>query len=301
MITEQETFAESRRHGIGGSDMAAILGLSPYKQAIDVFYEKRPDLAAREGYQDIVVGGDAVDFGHLVEPAVAKLYEKRTGKKVRQQHQTQEHRDYSYLRANIDRRVTGEKRGLEIKTVNWRLADRWGESGSDEIADYYLPQVHHYMLVMDWPMWDVAALIGGASDFRIYTVERDKEWDQMIIAAAADFWDGVERGIAPPIDWEKDNAPEVIKRVYTNIEGERQLSERALELHWALQQISEHRKNYQIAERVLKDELQARIGNAGIGRIPGLPGGYVRKWIKVEAKEVAAYEYIKFYYSSRVK
>ena len=64
---------ENRPIGIGGSDIAALLGLSPYKTPLELWAEKvgHPGLKASQGIH--------LRFGQHVEPFIAKEYERSTG------------------------------------------------------------------------------------------------------------------------------------------------------------------------------------------------------------------------------
>lgn len=299
MLTAEQI--EARRAGIGGSDIAAVLGVSPWQDAIDVFFDKRPDLALECGYLAPTVEGDAVDFGQYVEEPIAQLYCKKTGHKVRRRNVRFVHKSAPWLAANIDRDVVGLRKGLEIKSVNWRVAPAWGESGSGDIAEYYLPQVHQYMLVMDYDSWDVAALIGGATDFRVFHVERDREMDEIILDTSRDFWlNHVEAGVPPSIDWTAAIAPEVIKRVYTLVnDQEVTLPAGSLHIHESFVELSAKAKEYDAAATVLRSHLAVLAGNAGVIRIDGLKGAYVRKVVKRAGYTVEPSEYVDFRYSSR--
>ena len=74
-MTDRETFLEIRRHGIGGSDVAAILGLSKFRTALDVFNDKTEKAAPQEETE-------AMHWGTLLEDVVAKEFAARTGLKV---------------------------------------------------------------------------------------------------------------------------------------------------------------------------------------------------------------------------
>lgn len=124
MLTNEQR--EFRLTGVGGSDIAAIWGINPYAQAIDVFYDKRPDLIEAHGYQPREVDGFATARGSIFEDAVAELYTQQTGTKLRRSNQQHRHQKYDWLIANIDRKVEGERKVVEIKTVSGRLASRWG-------------------------------------------------------------------------------------------------------------------------------------------------------------------------------
>ncbi|WP_019024091.1 MULTISPECIES: YqaJ viral recombinase family protein [unclassified Thioalkalivibrio] len=299
---ERAAFLEARRAGIGGSDMAAILGLDPWKQAIDVFYDKRPDLAEEHGYQP---REDAEDedlgprfWGSILEDPIAEGYAKRTGRKVQRSNVQHALEQAPYMLANIDRRVVGEKRGVEIKNVSLRMSHLWGPDGTDEVASYYLPQVCHYMLVLDMPVWDVAALIGG-SELRIYTVERDPEMDQILLNAGAEFWSRVEAGTPPPVDPEHKRAAEVLRRVYPGTNGETVAlgddAQRWAEVMWDAQAQA---KQYQAVVDGARAHLQAMAGAASVATLPG-GGGFVRKVVKRKGYEVEPSEYVDFRFNKK--
>lgn len=92
--------------------------------------------------------------------------------------------------------IRADGRIVEIKTARTQMG--WGEEGTDEIPDYYKTQVQHYMTVLGAKSCGVAVLI-GASDFRIYTVESDPELESLLIEAETDFWHNhVEPQLPPP-------------------------------------------------------------------------------------------------------
>ena len=68
---------EWRKQGIGGSDVAAILGISPFRTARDLYYDKLG--IAVENDESNWVG---MEMGNLLEPLVARIFEKKTGLKV---------------------------------------------------------------------------------------------------------------------------------------------------------------------------------------------------------------------------
>ena len=68
-----------RRKGIGGSDAAAVLGISPFMTARDLYYDKL-GISAQSDEENWV----AKEIGHLLEPLVANIFERRTGLKVYQ-------------------------------------------------------------------------------------------------------------------------------------------------------------------------------------------------------------------------
>lgn len=71
----RENWLISRRQGIGGSDVAAIVGLSRYDSALSLYLDKigeaLPDTALEEAV-----------WGRIFEPAILKEYAGRTGRRV---------------------------------------------------------------------------------------------------------------------------------------------------------------------------------------------------------------------------
>ncbi|QHL91250.1 hypothetical protein GVO57_11055 [Sphingomonas changnyeongensis] len=175
-ISTREAWLAERRTGIGGSDVAAILGVSPYRSALDVFLDKRGLLVDQ-------AESEPMRWGTLLEPVVRQEYANRTGRSVALPEGVLRHPRYGFMLANLDGIATD--RLYEGKTA--RTAEGWGEPGSDEVPQGYLLQVQHYMAVTGYDVTDIAVLIGG-SDFRIYTVEADAELHEMLVEAEAEFW-----------------------------------------------------------------------------------------------------------------
>ena len=185
-MNAHETWLQERRTGIGGSDVAAILGLSKWRTPLQVWQEKRGELA---GAPD----NDAMRWGRYLEPVVRQAYADQMGVDVRMPPAMIRHPRHDWMIANVDG-VTDEPRLFEAKTA--RTADGWGEAGTDEIPQAYLLQVQHYMAVTAIPVADVAVLIGG-SDFRVYPIQADAELQDMLIDAEREFWRSVQAGEPP--------------------------------------------------------------------------------------------------------
>lgn len=168
---------DERRTGIGGSDVAAILGLSKWRTPYDVFRDKRGELIEQ-------VDNDAMRWGRNLEPVVRQEYADQTGREVLLPTGILRSERHPFMIANLDG-YTVDNRVVEIKTA--KSGKDWGEPGSDQIPQAYLFQVQHYMAVTGFDVADVAVLIAG-SDFRIYTVEADRELHEMLVEAEALFW-----------------------------------------------------------------------------------------------------------------
>lgn len=174
-----------RRTGIGGSDAAAALGLSPWRTRYELFLDKLGQLPAREATPQQL-------WGHRLQDLVLQQYANDTGRRVVVPRATFRSERHAHMLANLDGLADG--RVVEAKTA--RTAAGWGEAGSDEIPLAYMLQVQHYMTVTALPVADVAVLIGGA-DFRIYEIPADAELQRMLVEGEAEFWQHVVRAEPP--------------------------------------------------------------------------------------------------------
>lgn len=187
-------WVEARKNGIGGSDVASIMGLNKYSSPLNVWLvktgrEESPDLSDNQ----------AVEWGNRLEDAVAdKFADEHPELTVRRRNATMVSIERPWAFANIDRWVTDGKGNvgiLEVKTVGSRRAADWDNG----VPLYYLTQVMHYMSVTGYQYAWVAVLIGG-QEFREYYIERDQQDIQAINDAVDTFWrDFVETDTAPAL------------------------------------------------------------------------------------------------------
>jgi putative phage-type endonuclease len=192
METNKLDWLAKRSKGIGGSDAAAICGVSPYKTPLMVWEEKRGLLKEQQD-------NDAMFWGRTLEPIVRQRYSDVTGQDVLLPTEILKSEQYPFMLANIDG-LTREPKGVEIKTAGYPTG--WGEPGTDEVPIGYIFQCAHYSIITAIPVWDIPVLIGGR-DFRIYTVEPDRELKELIIEKEAEFWQMVQDGTPPnPVNYE---------------------------------------------------------------------------------------------------
>ncbi|PCI27634.1 hypothetical protein COB55_05410 [Candidatus Wolfebacteria bacterium] len=190
MLTEQQRI--TRQSGLGGSDIAALFGLSPWITAYELWLEKTGKISS--SYD---VDNPVIEAGNRLEPLIARWYEDVSGNKVHEITETLRHPDHPYLLAHIDRKVKGQSKILEIKFAMEFSRKKWGEAGTDQIPLHYICQVQHYLAVTGNQEADVAVLFGGW-DLKIYHIKRDEKLISGIIAAAGRFWkENVLAGIAP--------------------------------------------------------------------------------------------------------
>lgn len=183
----REAWLEYRRLGIGGSDAAAILGISPWRTARDLYYDKLNVVTA-----DDMDNWVALEVGNLLEPLVARIFAKKTGLKVYQWKKMFQHPQYPWMLADLDYLVDlpdGKRAILEIKTTNYNAKDKWWYDGKEIVPVYYESQGRHYMAVMGIDRVYYCCLYGNNEDNVIIRhLDRDMAYEEELIALEEMFW-----------------------------------------------------------------------------------------------------------------
>lgn len=191
--------SDDRSQFIGGSDVAAIHGISPWKSPFQLYLEKigavvdepTPEkqriFARGKRWEPVVVDmlvDELTDSGHdvLVIGRNLRFPDPQC----------------PFLQAEIDLRLQldGEVVNGEMKTVHPFAAKEWGEPGSDDIPLHYAAQCMHGLMVTGKRLCIVAALI-GADDLRIHKIERDDETIAAMRTRELEFWRRVQERDPP--------------------------------------------------------------------------------------------------------
>lgn len=190
-----EEWLELRATGIGSSDIGTILGQNPFETPYQLWLRKTGQLPRKEETIEM-------QLGHLLEPAVASLYEQATGNIV----QTDTEGDWcarndkkEFLIASPDRictSATGEDILLELKTTR-RAVDR------EHLPKSWVCQVQYLMYVTEIKTGALAWLKDG-HEFDYIPMKRNDDFLDIIIPRIEHFWEHcVKKGNAPePINGE---------------------------------------------------------------------------------------------------
>lgn len=194
---EREQWLDVRRKGVGGSDVAAVLGMDRYRGPIEVYLDKVGELPDRP--RDAALD-EAAFWGTTLEPVVADVFAQRTGLTVTDGPGTLAHVDRPWMLANLDRVVTdaGEPAPssvLEIKTRSAFQLDEW----RDGVPDGPALQTHWYLAVTGYTRAYVAALVGG-NRLMVHRVERDEQLVAHLVDLVGAFWQHVQEHTPPPVD-----------------------------------------------------------------------------------------------------
>ena len=94
----REEWLDYRRRGIGGSDAAAVLGISPFLTGRDIYYEK----TGTERLAALPDNWVALEVGHLLEDLTAKIFSEQTGLPVYQKKKMFYHPSCTFMLADLD-------------------------------------------------------------------------------------------------------------------------------------------------------------------------------------------------------
>lgn len=199
-LLTREQWLDERRSGIGGSDAAVVLGISPWKTRYQLFLEKRGELPQQPDTW-------LLRWGRAMEPELRQHYSNLTGREVFLAKGVVRHPVFPWMLCTPDGGIGSGSNGrlLEIKIS--RSADGWGEPGTDDIHPTYLPQTQHNMMVTGYPVCDVLFAVYGREPV-LYEVPADPEIHGMLHEAERTFWECVVDGVAP----EPANFADVVSR-----------------------------------------------------------------------------------------
>lgn len=268
---DQIDWLKKRKTGIGGSDAAAVCGISPYRSPMEVWMDKTDRLPPQEE-------NELFYWGHTLEPVIRDEFVRRTGLTVYTIDKILRHTEFPFMLANLDGIVVDPVRGnciFEAKTVSAFKAAQWHNG----IPDDYMLQLQHYMAVTGYSGAYIASLTGG-NEFAWQFIERDDMLISMLIDLESAFWEYVVTDTQPPMDG-SDASSRLLAQLYPTVENKSSLAlpDHALAIIQDYETAKAREKAYgvqkQLAENQLKELLEAHE--------TGLLNGYTVKWSNVSA------------------
>ncbi len=199
---------ELRRRGVAASEMGSLLDLNPWSGPIDVYNDKVLPITEDDA------GSARTDWGHRLEDPIRKWYSDTLGVHILQpgtcRHPTDE---LAFATPDGEVYLPGGIQpinGLEIKSHTVNLQHLYGEPGTDDVPLWEIAQCGWNMYVRNIDRWHLVAFIDGLP--RIYKIDRDPEFERVMIEARDRFWhDHVIPRRPPPPDGTKTYAAELAR------------------------------------------------------------------------------------------
>ena len=206
-MTERERWLEKRRNGLGASDAAAVLGISPYKSNVQLYDEKT---GKRE--PDDISNKDCVVFGKEAEKHIRSLFalEHPEYRVEYDEFKMWSRPERPWLFATLDGSLIdteGRTGILEIKTTELQSYREW-EKWTNKIPDYYYAQIVHQLAATGADFSILKAYIrytdregSMAAAVREYFFFRDKIREDVnyLIEKETAFWKSVTERRAPAL------------------------------------------------------------------------------------------------------
>lgn len=262
-MSAESKLNEERRTGIGGSDVAAICGVDPWKGPVDVFLEK----TGRRQVQQT----EAMRFGLMMEPLLAEYYRDANPEFILDYQPMKLWRSAEWDFAichpdgclyHVGLGVTKPSRVFEAKTTSRRQAFRWGEEGTDEIPESALLQVQWNMWVVGVDLADIVAFVAEPPP-KFYVVEANPGLQDIIVDRAQRFWKEHIEPDACPDPTQTPNPAHALRDLYPEstaglIESTPHIEELAVQLC----QVRAEAKAFKESEEAIKIDLKSILGDA---------------------------------------
>jgi putative phage-type endonuclease len=270
MLTAEQVAIRAR--GVGASEVAAIVGVSPHgTTAHDVWLRKVGLAEEREN--------SAMRWGRRVEATIADWYADTYGVTLTEPG-TLVHPHHSWALATPDRVVDGAGL-LEIKARAHWMRPQYGEPGTDRMLHADLVQVQWQMFVASAPCADLAVSFGNGEPL-VYGTAYDSELIDELFERVRAFWHRyVLAGVEPPAT--PAERLETLAGRYPESYGET-IAAPVEAARW-VEQYRMARKAIQYAERQ-RDEARAELC-AMLGDAEGLEGdGFRVTWKSTSPRRV---------------
>lgn len=270
----------ARKNGIGASDAAVALGMSPYATPLDLYREKTGEAGEKEVTREM-------RRGTLLEPFLVDEFVSRTGIDVKEYPcPMQCHPDHPWMYATPDACIDVETL-LECKTTRHTTRDQLGDEGSDVMPVHWNLQCQHQMAVTNAKRVHVFVMWGFDESWH-GVVARNERLIDLLIRKEREFWSMVEARTPPLPDWSSPKTYELVKDLFPVDEGKvLEMPNRMAAAWMQRQRIEERIKSLQKRADKLKARVTYAMGDSQIAYHPATGWELVRK--QVEATEVKAF------------
>lgn len=261
--TEAE-WLEARRLRITASEIAVVMGLSPYDSPYSLYHRKLGNLPPVEDTA-------AMERGRVLEPYIAEKFAERhpefrvTG----DGRELYAHPERDWMAATPDRLLcdwrTDPDDPLMTAVLECKVdggSPDWGEEGTDVIPVHYRAQVIWQCSVMGVSTAYVACLNVARWQVREYVVEMDdaaRDDLTLMLGEARDFLDRIDSEEPPGVDWRPATAA-ALKALYPSL----------ADADWEIPASLASRYRSAVAKakaaeqkkRLYENQIRARIGDA---------------------------------------
>lgn len=183
----------ARANGVGGSEIAAVMGLSPYESQFSLWHRKAGSIGPAEENPQMY-------WGKRLEPAIRDEFALRHPEWRVERAPTFHATGRPWHIVNPDGLAYLPDGTVELfEAKSSRDGQGFGEEGTDEVPVHYRTQGLWYEDALKVRRCHLAVLIAG-SEYREYVIEYDETEARLLRDAGAKFVQSLAAGIPPRID-----------------------------------------------------------------------------------------------------
>lgn len=243
---------------LGASDLAAIIGVSPYCSPIELWQQKVGLLTVEES--------PYMRAGTVLEDSIVTLYEERTGYRTQRRNAPYIHDEYGFIQGHVDRIVVAEPGLMDAKASAY--GPGYGEPGTDQVPPHIRVQMTTYTGLTGRAWADVALLRNLRLD--LFRVEHDGTLYAQLVAVAVDFWhEHVVKQVPPEVDGTEEYRRFLSGRFPVDDGGEIVATPEVALLVDELAEVGRAIGDMERREELVKNRLREAMGDASVLLAPG--------------------------------
>lgn len=261
---------EQRMRSMGGSDVAAIFGVSAYSDAVDIWASKvNPKNLTSQDTSDTL-------RGKVMEPVAIRCAEDQLNISV-EQDDAYYWADQDHMHASLDGYIDATDEIVEVKCPRLAVFHRIKKNGP---KTEWILQIQHYLYVHpDAKMCRLLVFCSETCEVLEFAIRPDEELQALIVEEVARFWKYVEDKI-PPTGWIPSPKAHQYEPTVPEGESSSDLSE-VSDPHWTRMITS------LVNARQLKDDAEAILNTAK---------DEIRKAMIAEGYDAISHKQAKVYY-----
>ena len=198
---DRDQLLQERQIGLGGTDCAAICGVSSFKSPLDVYYEKINGPAEYDN--------STLKRGRRAERYILEEYAEHTGETLITDLPMLQDAKHPFLIGHVDARVQNQNIIIEAKSTRFN-ASTW----KGTLPQIYLYQIAHYASISNADRVDIAVLFNNW-EYGCFSYYRNEELEKQIKQTAIDFW---HNHIIPKVPPLPTNMKDIIKTYPNSVE-----------------------------------------------------------------------------------
>lgn len=195
---------QMRNRNINSTDISCLFNLNPYQTEFELWHR------VQQNAPTTIEQNERMEWGNALESAIAQEAARRNGWTI------EPAKDYwqfteSRLGSSFDFFLAPDEKGiystiLEIKNVDSLAYSRnWSEDADEIEAPPHIElQVQFQMLISGMSYAYICALVGGNS-LKVTKRTYNHKLHDIMLAKCEKFWESVESGKPPKIDYERDS------------------------------------------------------------------------------------------------